>query len=247
MARELVDLLWRDHPAAPSGGGRGPRAKVSTTRTVEEAVAIADADGLDGLTVRRLAARLGVAANAVYTHVGSRDDLLVLMADHVRARRERAPYADEHWRARVRQLAESELALHAAHAWLVDVTDQRTAFGPGTIADYDHQLHALDGTGLGDVDRDAALTFVTDFVRSAARARRPDPYDGRMADVWAAWSERLTAYVGDAHPLARRVGAAAGEAMQAPASAEHAWRFGLERVLDAIEALVRTGARQEGR
>ncbi|ADG75084.1 regulatory protein TetR [Cellulomonas flavigena DSM 20109] len=243
MARELVDLLWRDHPAAPSGGGRGPRAKVSTTRTVEEAVALADAEGLDGLTVRRLAARLGVAANAVYTHVGSRDDLLVLMADLVRTRRRRRPSAHDDWRSRVRELAEAELALHAAHPWLVDVTDQRTAFGPGTIADYDHQLHALDGTGLDDVDRDAALTFVTDFVRASARARRPAAYDDRMATVWASWSERLATYVGDTHPLARRVGAAAGAAMQAPASAEHAWCFGLERVLDAIEALVRANGR----
>ena len=169
MARDLVDLLWRDHPAAPSGRGRGPRAKVTTSRTVEEAVAIADAEGLDGLTVRRLATRLGVAANAVYTHVGSRDDLLVLMADLVRLRRTRAPWDDDDWRARIRELARAELALHAAHPWLVDVTDQRTAVGPGTIADYDHQLHALDGTGLDDVERDAALTFVTDFVRASAR------------------------------------------------------------------------------
>lgn len=238
MPRSLVDLLWRDHPAAPTGGTRGPRAKVTTSQAVSAAVTLADADGLEAVTVRRLGARLGVAPNALYTHVGSRDDLLVLMADAVRTAQRRAPDGTGTWRVRVRRVADDELALYAAHPWLLDVTDQRTAFGPGTIATYDDQLHAFDGTGLTDVDRDAALTFVLDFVRASARARRPADHATDIAADWAAWSERLARYVGDAHPLARRVGAAAGEAMNAPASAEHAWRFGLERVLDALAALV---------
>jgi len=238
MSRELIDLLWRDHPAASATGTRGPRSKVSTSQVVDTAVGIADHDGLAAVTVRRLGAELGIAPNAVYTHVGSRDDLLVLMADAIQGRRSRPPHVGRTWRARVRDLADDELALYAAHPWLLDVTDQRTAFGPGTIATYDHQLHALDGTGLGDVDRDAALSFVCDFVRASARSRRPDPHSAQIAAVWAAWQGRLTDYVGDRFPLARRVGAAAGAAMDAPYSAEHAWRFGLDRVLDALDALV---------
>ncbi|MCC2333595.1 TetR/AcrR family transcriptional regulator [Cellulomonas wangsupingiae] len=241
MANHLVDLLWRDHPGAPDGGTRGPRPKVSTSQAVDEAIRLADDGGLAAVTVRRLGARLGIAPNAVYTHVGSRDDLLVLMADTVRARRAPRPYATDDWRGRVRHVAEAELALYDAHPWLVDVTDQRTAFGPGTIAAYDQQLHALDGTDLTDVDRDAALTFVTDFVRAAARARRPDPQAVDMAASWEAWGGRLAGYVGDRYPLARRVGAAAGAAMDAPYDAEHAWRFGLDRVLDALSALVGRG------
>lgn len=237
MARALVDLLWRDHPAAPVAT-RGPRAKVSTSHVVDAAVALADAEGLAAVTVRRLAADVAVAPNAVYTHVGSRDDLLVLMADAVRLRRPAPLATAPTWQARVREVADAELALHDAHPWLLDVRDPRTAFGPGTIATYDRQLHAFDGTGLDDVTRDAALTFVTDFVRASAQARRPHPTDGTMADTWAATAGRLTTYLGDDAPLARRVGGAAGEAMQGPASAAHAWRFGIERVLDALEALV---------
>ncbi len=48
---------------------------------------------------------------------------------------------------------------------------------------------------------------------------------------------RLTAYLGDDFPLARRVGAAAGEAMQGAYSLGHAWRFGLERVIDGLATL----------
>ncbi|MCC2320054.1 TetR/AcrR family transcriptional regulator [Cellulomonas xiejunii] len=246
MSRELIDLLWRDHPAAPASGTRGPRSKVSTSQVVDTATGIADRDGLPAVTVRRLGVTLGIAPNAVYTHVGSRDDLLVLMADAIRAVRPRLPHLDGTWQARVRAVAQDELALYAAHPWLLDVTDPRTAFGPGTIATYDHQLHALDGTGLDDVERDAALAFVGDFVRASARSFLPDPHSAQIATVWSAWQGRLTDYVGDRFPLARRVGAAAGAAMNAPSSAEHTWRFGLDRVLDALAALVSAAGSRSG-
>ncbi|MBM4555950.1 TetR family transcriptional regulator [Rhodococcus hoagii] len=238
MARDLIDLLWRDHPDAPRGGTRGPRAKVSTGQAVEAAVAIADAEGLEAVTVRRLAADLGISAMALYTHVGSRDDLLVLMVDAVHGTRPRAAYTSDEWRERVRQVAETEMTLCTQHWWLLDVTDERTSFGPGTIAKYDHELHAFDGTGITDLERDAALTFVTDFVRASARARRPDPRAADMAELWATAGERLAGYLGDDFPLAQRVGEAAGQAMNSAYSPEFAWEFGLARVLDALESLV---------
>lgn len=238
MARDLIDLLWRDHPDAPRGGTRGPQAKVTTKQAVSAAITLADTEGLAAVTVRRLAADLGISGMALYTHVGSRDDLLVLMADTARAGLPRSPYASEHWRARVRQVAEADLALYTAHWWLLDVTDQRTALGPGTIATYDHDLHAFDDTALTDIDRDAALTFVADFTRASAQARRPDPGAADMAEVWSSWHRRLAAYIGDDFPLGRRVGAAAGESMNTSYSPQAAWAFGLERVLDALGSLI---------
>lgn len=246
MVRELIDLLWRDHPDAPRGGARGPRAKVTTSQAVDAAISLADTEGLEVVTVRRLAADLGVSGMALYTHVGSRDDLLVLMVDAVRGRQRRSPYAIEDWRERVRQVAEADLALYGAHWWLLDVADQRASLGPGAIAKYDHELHAFDHTDLTDVDRDAALTFVTDFTRASAPARRPDPRAADMAEVWFSWNQRLTAYLGDDFPLAQRVGAAAGEAMNSTYSPEAAWVFGLGRVLDALEARIRAERSEAG-
>lgn len=237
MPRELIDLLWRDHPAAPARGQRGPRARVTTGTVVTAAVALADRDGLATLTIRRLAEELGVSTMSVYTHVNSRDDLLVLMADAAHAGMERLSYGREGWRRRVRRVAEANLDHLRAHPWLLDVTDQRTALGPGTIAKYDTELAALEPLGLDDVTRDAALTFVLDFVHASARALRPDPGAGELAERWPTWSVRLAAYLGDDFPLARRVGAAAGAAMNAAHSPGMAWEFGLTRVLDALAAL----------
>lgn len=238
MARELIDLLWRDHPDAPHGGGRGPKSKVTTEQAVAAAKDLADAEGLEAVTMRRLAADLGISAMGLYTHVGSRDDLLVLMADAAHAGQPRAPYSGDGWRENVRRLAEADLDMYTRHWWLLDIADQRAALGPGAIAKYDHDLRALDGMGLDDLDRDAALTFVADFARSSAQARRPRPGDVDMAAAWASWHRRLAAYLGDDYPLAQRVGAAAGAEMNAAYSSEAAWRFGLGRVLDGLESFV---------
>lgn len=239
MPRPLIDLLWRDHPAAPTGGRRGPRARVSTGSVVDAAVRLADVDGLPAVTVRRLAGELDVSTMSVYTHVNSRDDLLVLMVDSVVARADRPGFGRLGWPARVRRVAEANLALLGEHPWLLDVADDRTALGPGAIAKYDHELAALAPLGLDDVTRDAALTFVLDFVRANAQARRPDRRADELASHWPEWSARLASYVGDDFPLARRVGTAAGEAMDAPYRPDRAWEFGLARVVDGLRALER--------
>ncbi|KAA1426726.1 TetR/AcrR family transcriptional regulator [Nocardioides antri] len=237
MPRPLIDLLWRDHPGAPARGSRGPRARVSTGTVVDAALGLADADGLGAVTIRRLAGELDVSTMSVYTHVNSRDDLLVLMVDAAHAQMDRPSFGRLGWRARVRRVAESNLALLGAHPWLLDITDDRAALGPGTIAKYDHELGALAPLRLDPVTWDAALTFVLDFVRSSARNLRPQPRAGELAEHWPEWGARLASYVGDDHPVARSVGAAAGEALDGVSSPAVAWEFGLARVIDGLAAL----------
>ncbi|MFB7250788.1 TetR/AcrR family transcriptional regulator [Microbacterium sp. NPDC056234] len=236
MPQDLIDLLWRDHADAPRTGARGPRSRLSVTQVVDAGIAIADVDGLAALTVRRLGERLGISAMSVYTHVNSRDDLLVLMADAVHQRMPRPEFSPAGWRARVRAVAEAELAQYTSHSWLLDVVDPRLNLGPGTIGRYDHELHAFDGVALDDVTRDAALTFVLDFVRAAARASTAPPED--LGEDWATLGARLEHYVGGDFPMATRVGAAAGASMQMAYSPDHAWTFGLERVLDGLSAVI---------
>jgi AcrR family transcriptional regulator len=237
MPQPLIDLLWRDHPQAPRGGARGPRARVGPGDVVQAAIQLADAGGLAAVRIRDLAGHLGVSTMAIYTHVNSRDDLLVLMADAAHATMTRPEFGRAGWRTRVRRLAEANLALLLAHPWLLEISDHRIAFGPGTIAKYDHELHAFEGLGLDDVTRDAALTFVLDFVHASARALRPDPPAADTAALWAQWRSRLATYVGDDYPLAARVGAAAGAAMNAAYSPPAAYAFGLNRVLAALADL----------
>lgn len=81
-----------------------------------------------------------------------------------------------------------------------------------------------------------------DFVRASARALLPRPPAADTAALWRQWADRLAEYVGDAYPLAQRVGAAAGAAMNAAHDPMRAYEFGLERVLAALADLQSTSA-----
>lgn len=211
---------------------------------MEAAIALADEAGFEALSIRKVAERLGVAPMSVYTYVPSKAELLLLMVDAVHGRMVRSRPASDSWRARVTAVADDNRSLYEQHPSLIALPPNRPPLGPGTIAKYDHELGAFEGTGLGDVERDAALTFVLGFVEAcahaAARARAAE-HDSRLSDAqwWEAHAPELARVFDPArYPLATRVGAAAGEYHQAAFAPEFGYRFGLARVLDGLEALI---------
>lgn len=234
-------LLWRDPSAIPR---RGPRQGLTVDRVLDAAVALADERGLAALTMRRVAEVLGVSTMSVYTYVPAKAELLDLMLDAVYAAMPRVDTAGRPWRERVTAVAEENRALFDAHPWAVAVSTHRPSLGPGQTGKYEHELHAFDDLGLGDLDRDAALAHLLDIVRAHARAthdartaRRESAQDD--AQWWAA-NEPLLRRVLDptAYPLATRVGSAVGAALGGPWDTERAWAFGLARTLDGLAALM---------
>jgi hypothetical protein len=131
-----------------------------------------------------------------------------------------------------------------AHPWAAGVSTSRPPLGPGLMAKYEHELAAFTGLGLADVDLDAALTFVLGFVAAAARAEAEFAAAGRDSGLTdEQWWESARPYLARvfdpaAYPTAARVGAAAGSAHGAAYSPDHAYEFGLRRVLDGLAALV---------
>lgn len=238
MAKNLVDLLWRDESSAASGGRRGPRARRSTAEVISRAIELADHADLDAVTIRALAQSLQLPPMSIYTHVNSRADLLVLMVDVMHSRMRVRSVEEVGWPARVRAVAEDNLDLLRGHPWVLDIADQRAALGPGTIAKYDRELHAFDDTGLGDVERDAALSFLLDFVRAAATRMRENAEKEQFGAFWAEAGPRLATYLGEDYPLAQSVGQAAGESLGTPYDAAVAWEFGLARVIDGLRAII---------
>ena len=244
----VLELLWGIAPAAPR---RGPRPALSLERIVRTAIEIADRDGLEAVTMRRLAQALGVAPMALYTYVPGKAELLDLMLDAVYADMPRAPWGDEGWRQRLTTVAHDNRALFAAHPWAAAVSTGRPPLGPGLMAKYEHELSALADAGLDDVETDAALTFVLDFGRTcalAAQDARAADRDSGMSDAqwWSANAPLLARILdADAFPTAARVGTAAGAAQGGAYSAERAWQFGLERVLDGLAALIERTAANE--
>ncbi|WP_214364245.1 TetR/AcrR family transcriptional regulator [Pseudonocardia sp. H11422] len=234
-------LLWRDPSTAPR---RGPRQGLSIDAVVDAATRLADTEGLAAVTMRRVAQALGVAPMTLYTYVPGKAELLDLMLDAAYAAMPRTDTSGQPWRERVTAVAEENRTLYAEHPWAATVSTSRPPLGPGQMTKYEHELRALDGLGLSDVDLDAALAHLLGFVRSHARDAadaRATQQDSAMDDEqWWAINEPLLARVLDesTYPTAVRVGAAAGTAHGGAWSPEHAWRFGLARVLDGLAALV---------
>lgn len=235
-------LLWR-HVAPVEDGGprRGRPPKVTVDEVVDAAIEVADADGLEALSMRALADRLGVGAMSLYTYVASRDDLVVLMVDQVYGRAPLEPLTGD-LRARLSQVADAALAVHRAHPWLLDVVGVRPWLGPHVADRYEWQLSAVEGVGLDDVEMDQTITLVAGFAANVARAehavRKAERQSG-MTDLewWEANSEELGRVMAGGHyPIAGRVGQAAGEAYQAGSDPRRELDFGLARILDGIEA-----------
>jgi AcrR family transcriptional regulator len=238
-----LQLLWRrEHE--PAANQRGPRQTQSVDKIVDAAIALADAEGLSVVTMRRVAQALGVAPMSLYTYVPGKAELIDLMLDTVYAHMPRSEPADSGWRARLSAVADDNRALYERHPWLAAVSTSRPPLGPGVTAKYEHELRALDGIGLDDVTMDSALTFLLGFVETCARSAadiRAAQHESALSDAeWWAANEPLLAKVFDAgkYPLASRVGSAAGAAQGGAYNADHAYAFGLRRVLDGLAALI---------
>ncbi|NYD36291.1 TetR/AcrR family transcriptional regulator [Actinomycetospora corticicola] len=230
----VIALLWRTAPPPRRGPSRG----LTVDGVVEAATRLADTGGLEPLTMRALAGALGVAPMTLYTYVPGKAELVDLLVDHAFLTMDRGGSAGPGWRERVQAVMEENRALYRAHPWIGAVDPGRPVLGPGTTAKYEHELGAFGGCGLSDVDRDAALTFVLDFVAASARAEaRSDPAGDEA--WWAAAGPALAEVLDpSSYPLATRVGTAAGEAQRSARHPDAAWAFGTARVLDGLAALI---------
>ena len=242
-----VALLWRDSEQRPA---RGRKPTLTVDAIVAAAVEMADEAGLGALSMRALAERLKVGTMSLYTHVPGKAELIDLMLDTVLRETARPDDLPDGWRARLELVARENLALIHRHPWMLEIVTFRPPMGPGVIAKYDLELRALEGIGLTDVEMDSVLTLVLGYVQSSARqaleATLVEQRTGLTDDEWWSAQAPLLDQVidPDRFPVATRVGTAATEAYRGLWDPDHTFEFGLQRVLDGIEALV--GARRAG-
>ena len=213
---------WSCSGAATATGpaAAAPGRHFTLDGIVAAATELADAEGRGALTMRRVAQALGIAPMSLYTYVPGSAELLDLMLDAAYAAMPRTGHGDRPWRDRL-AASPAELGAVRRHPWAALVCTARPPLGPGMMAKYEHELRAFDGTGLSDVERDAALTYLLGFVQAAARAAA-EVAAARTASAqteaqWWAANGPLLAEVLDAqrYPTAARVGAAAGAAHDA--------------------------------
>lgn len=192
---------------------------------------VADAEGLGPLSMRGVAEALGVGTMSLYTYVPGKSELLELMRD--RAVAGANELGDGTWRERVERIAHENWWRYHRHPWLLELTAAGPVLGPNAVARYDHELAALDGIGLTDVELDAVVGLLAGHVESAARsALEATPADGLARLAEEAWWDP------ERFPTAVRVSATAGERHNDAYAPEHSFEFGLRCILDGVQALV---------
>jgi len=240
-ARSMA-LLWR--PEAPVARGRGPRAGLDVADVVTAAVRLADSEGISTLSMRRLAAALGVGVMTLYTYVPGKGELVDLMYDRVLGElyREEQP-AGADWRTRLEHVARENWELFVRHPWALHVATGRPPLGPHLMAKYEQELRAVDGLGLTEVEMDLVVTLVNGFVKGTVSGmveRSEAEHATGVTD--RQWWEATAPFVEqvfdpERFPTVARVGPVAGEELQAAYDPARSFTFGLARLLDGVAVL----------
>jgi AcrR family transcriptional regulator len=248
LQRSLT-LLWEGR--AP--GQRGPRPKLNVERIAHAAIRIADADGLEALSMQRIAAELGYSTMSIYNHIPSKDLLLEVAADIAAGKPPELDGTGD-FRHAVRHWVGTLWAGFQIHPWLLRLPLDHAPIGPNQLAWLDRLLQPLLAAGLVGGEARAAALHLTAVVRGTAQigidinsAHKTD--DGRprteaeltrvLAELIDPHSYPALTAVHAAETAGDRFGheRADGEAMPAELS------FGVDRFLDGVEAWVAAKAR----
>ncbi|WP_327355327.1 TetR/AcrR family transcriptional regulator [Streptomyces sp. NBC_01304] len=166
IARSL-ELLWGTG-ARPS---RGPKPALTLDRIVSTAVALADAEGLDAVSMRRLSTELGTGTMSLYRYIPGKAELLDLMLDRVQGESlgDGTATAPADWRLSIECLAREHLALFRRHPWLLKVNQARTVLGPSALRGLELVLGPLRTMGLRDPELISVIIAVQSYTQGIAR------------------------------------------------------------------------------
>ncbi|MEU4780959.1 TetR/AcrR family transcriptional regulator C-terminal domain-containing protein [Micromonospora sp. NPDC023633] len=238
---ESIELAWglRERP------GRGPRRSLTMEQVVAAGIRVAEADGLPAVSMSRVAGELGVATMSLYRYVSAKGDLLDLMADAAYGDPPAPRGPDEGWRPALARWALGNVTAIHRHPWIRQVPISGPPLGPNQVRWMEQGLAALRGTGLRAAERLSTIMLVSGYARNwatltadldeAAAREQLDP-DDVGARYWHQLA-RLTRhgpYPAIRELLAENVDGAEDEEFEAE------WQFGLDRILDGVEALIRS-------
>lgn len=236
------ELLWgRRQRSAP-----GPKPALDLDRIARAAIAVADEEGLAALSMRRVAERLGVTTMALYRYLPGKTELLDLMLDAAIGEPPALGAEAGDWRAGLERWALANYALFHRHPWLLPLVANRSVVGPNEVAWTEAALRALAGSGLPGDEMLGIVLLVNGYVRGAAQLALGAAEQARRAGItteqwWATFGglwEEVAAE--ERYPA---LAAATSAARSTPPTEDEpaaSWRFGLQRVLDGVEAFIQT-------
>ncbi|MGE7389994.1 TetR/AcrR family transcriptional regulator [Streptomyces sp. NPDC004126] len=184
------EVIW----ARPQRAGRGPRPAHSRDSIAAEAVRIADAEGIEAVSMRRVAAGIGAGTMSLYNYVPRKEDLYELMVDAVSAEYDLAPPTGR-WREDLLALARQTRDVMHRHPWLPRLLSPVHGFSPNALRYLEHSLaclEPLEASGAEKLELIAAVngtvaTFVAGELALAERARSLPWSEAAEEGVRTAW------------------------------------------------------------
>ena len=226
--------------ALTSRAARGPQPAYSRDQIAEAAVKIADAEGIDAVSMRRVAAAIGTRATSLYRYLRAKEELLDLMVDRAMGET-RLPARSGVWRPDLRAIAHHLRDVVKRHPWLTAIPVFRPALGPNSLALTEATLEALDGHGLDADGMMAIAAVLTTFARGYAAEeiaeQQAEARSGLGREDWMASQAQHVGMICEsgAYPLFRRIVVEA-RTPHDPDRVERGFEQGLECLLDGIAA-----------
>jgi AcrR family transcriptional regulator len=144
-------------------------------RILEAAGRIADTEGLEALSMRRLGAELGSGATSVYWHVSDKDELLDLLVDRVIGEVVAEIVPAEGWREQMTQIAHAARRVLVRHRHLAPVLGSRPTLGPNALAALELTIGQLRAAGLGDLQAALGANAIVNWASGFAVFECRDP------------------------------------------------------------------------
>ncbi|MEV7543592.1 TetR/AcrR family transcriptional regulator [Streptomyces sp. NPDC089915] len=190
------EQLW----LRPAGPRRGRRPSFTREAITAAAVALADAEGLEAVTMRRVAAEVGAGVMSLYSYAPDKETLLELMVDHVSGELT-APAPGGDWRADLKTVARLQRAHMLSHPWLPAALSTPRVPGPNTLAFMEHVLAVLRPSGLDGAAKLEVFAQTTAFVAGYVTHEIAQASVSRSPDRAAAVGRYLAAVAADGrHP-----------------------------------------------
>jgi AcrR family transcriptional regulator len=162
----VQNLLWR----APAAAGRGPKRSLTTQQIAATTVRLADAGGLESVSMHRVAAELGVTKMALYRYVPGKAGLLAIAVEEAVGAAPRGSALPSGWRPGLEAWARQLRSVWQSHPWLPGATVGDRSMGPRELAWTDCPLGVLADTGLQAAEQLDVVLVLSGHVRNSTSA-----------------------------------------------------------------------------
>jgi AcrR family transcriptional regulator len=217
--------------SSESDESKPKRRPLTRDRVLATAIPLADAGGLEALSMRTLARELGVGAMALYYHFRNKDELLDGMVDHVFGEIE-LPSVDEPWKPAMRRRAVSARESLARHPWAIGLMESRRNPGPANLRHHDAVLGNLLASGFGMAGSARAYSVLDSYIYGFALTKMNMPFDA-TSNVPDVAREMLEPFPMDEYP--NLVAFITEHAMQPGYDYEDEFKSGLDLILASLE------------